>query len=1072
MFHIRRLYTLYQQPNDMELYSTELLNITSNAPKSSSSFHSALNGAGSGASASVGQKNGKGSSSTSSSHHSSTGSLLGNAGTSYSGGNPFGLARKSPFSSGYLVNSSPLVNSNCKIAAHGTHVAMGVKNGLLLINLPEQLDKKSPLSVHHLTNDSKFETSQVQFNPLRSNMLGSTMTNVIQVWDIERMQVSTQQKAELPSEGVKSTPQKRSLIPPSVLSGGSNHAFETHPPNEYLAFSISQAHDRAITDIGWCPKDENLLASCSADTCIRFWDIRTPSNDIKTFCAYTGASILRWHPTEYKVATAHDGEVRIWDMRKQSAYKPVQFLTAHTERLTSLDWSPSKPYEILTTAQDRLIKLWNINSPEEPVISSGVQYPVRMARYTPFGDGIATVAKTQDLAIRIWKPDRELGKLNHIHAFLGHSDDIKSFDFRTIPMPDTLASNEEEEVDYQIVSWSKDWKIKVWRCDSNLRHSLSFGGDTEPLSPNSAAMSQQQYLSKNASHNSSKSRLSNNEYISFEDECNHIPELFLHQVELLNLNEDDRECLLQIHFPDDSREAFQLHIEYPVGYPTYTQPKFTLKNANHSPKLFKNLHKIMEQTAESSLVMHDFCTNKVLKKVLSHLQKLPRPIRTSPLERSSSSPGNADASFNTPAPRTSQAIFTPTGHLLYFNNFSKRTNVTVRKRMAARRKIPRTYEQFKSVLSKSRTRSEKINKQSQVSYIFEHVFTSEFNSADDLSAHQNNTNPPKNALTTVASSEPFPSRIDNRILIYDFRHLFPISYTLATELKVDGSNIQEICMHNRDVCLKAGLKSAGNLWMIISHIADSFLCANPSSSNVPWASHPCGRRTIKSIMDHLFKKRDIQSIAIISCVLSIPQRVNTGRSLGLARSLSQQGENNLIGSDQLKLYNTVRMYYSEILHRWGLDCQRNELLKFVHTTQSKEQALESKSFVIVSRVKCSICHVPAKGLCMVCVNCGHGGHFDHMVPWFEKVDMCPTGCGCACAEYMSSVLAPHSEHMAPSKAHTSGVLSAASHHRRMVSTSDQQLSSSTSTTSTASPGWQKLIFGRFGGAPPRGGTTE
>jgi len=45
---------------------------------------------------------------------------------------------------------------------------------------------------------------------------------------------------------------------------------------------------------------------------------------------------------------------------------------------------------------------------------------------------------------------------------------------------------------------------------------------------------------------------------------------------------------------------------------------------------------------------------------------------------------------------------------------------------------------------------------------------------------------------------------------------------------------------------------------------------------------------------------------------------------------------------------------------------------------------------------CSICRLPVKGSCSICMNCLHGGHVNHFSVWFETHDFCPTGCGCKC----------------------------------------------------------------------------
>ena len=36
------------------------------------------------------------------------------------------------------------------------------------------------------------------------------------------------------------------------------------------------------------------------------------------------------------------------------------------------------------------------------------------------------------------------------------------------------------------------------------------------------------------------------------------------------------------------------------------------------------------------------------------------------------------------------------------------------------------------------------------------------------------------------------------------------------------------------------------------------------------------------------------------------------------------------------------------------------------------------------------------GLLSFCVACGHGGHTLHLMEWFMKNEICPSGCGCYC----------------------------------------------------------------------------
>ena len=51
---------------------------------------------------------------------------------------------------------------------------------------------------------------------------------------------------------------------------------------------------------------------------------------------------------------------------------------------------------------------------------------------------------------------------------------------------------------------------------------------------------------------------------------------------------------------------------------------------------------------------------------------------------------------------------------------------------------------------------------------------------------------------------------------------------------------------------------------------------------------------------------------------------------------------------------------------------------------------------------CSICTNAVRGLFTVCITCGHGGHVEHIIPWFENNTVCPSGCGCSCTLNMFS----------------------------------------------------------------------
>lgn len=48
---------------------------------------------------------------------------------------------------------------------------------------------------------------------------------------------------------------------------------------------------------------------------------------------------------------------------------------------------------------------------------------------------------------------------------------------------------------------------------------------------------------------------------------------------------------------------------------------------------------------------------------------------------------------------------------------------------------------------------------------------------------------------------------------------------------------------------------------------------------------------------------------------------------------------------------------------------------------------------------CHLCQQPVKGLLNWCQVCGHGGHPSCVKKWYEKFEMCPSGCGHKCVSH-------------------------------------------------------------------------
>jgi WD40 repeat protein len=243
--------------------------------------------------------------------------------------------------------------------ATGKYAALAGKKGLYIVDL----DQPTEVSRSLLSN-TKWEVSVVEWNPHPSwkGYIASSANQNTLIWNIED---------DLPLQ------------------------------------STLQSHSRAVSDISWSYFDPNVLATCSADTYINLWDIRDPKKPNKTnaFCGWTaGATQVKWNRLNKLIlASTHNGEVRIWDIRKITS--PVSFITAHMAKIYGLDWSFTAENELVTCSEDKQVKIWDINSPRASKGTIQCGAPAFRAKYAPFGGGIVTMAQKSDFTLRLWNLD-------------------------------------------------------------------------------------------------------------------------------------------------------------------------------------------------------------------------------------------------------------------------------------------------------------------------------------------------------------------------------------------------------------------------------------------------------------------------------------------------------------------------------------------------------------------------------------------------------------------------------------------------------------------------------------------
>ena len=349
-----------------------------------------------------------------------------------------------------------------------------------------------------------------------------------------------------------------------------------------------RGHQRAISDLNWSPWVPELLATCSYDTYVLLWDLRNPDHHIMSFPGWTaGAQQVKFNKmNEHILASSHDTDVKIWDMRKGST--PLTHITAHFSKICGIDWSRTDESEILTCSQDQMIKIWNLEDVSTCLTSITTSAPCWRARFTPFGDGIVSMPQRKDTNLYLWN---RTNPTTPVHKFEGHEQIPTEFVWRQ--RPDNVTDS------WQLITWSKDNHLRFWPITSDIIKSASgIEFEDEMAAPAPIRISSR---SNHLSADSSLYRFSTDSLSSLgpgslnSDVDSTVGDDQLIEDELQRIGNipgisvdrtlwSSRKCIITIETPKlpgvnlTSNSKYQLQVEviYPKNYPDYA-PYFELR---------------------------------------------------------------------------------------------------------------------------------------------------------------------------------------------------------------------------------------------------------------------------------------------------------------------------------------------------------------------------------------------------------------------------------------------------------------------------------------------------------------
>lgn len=600
-------------------------------------------------------------------------------------------------------------------------------------------------------------------------------------------------------------------------------------------------------------------------------------------------------------------------------------------KVQCIDWRPKNSAMLCTATRDGCIRIWNYKTSQEKALASKFQKQigVSLVKFTPCGTGFASCSAVSTLKA----PSLSLWG---IRDFGSSKLSIENAGF--------IGSSTEQVLDMEWTRAEKTYQLCVLFKNKEIKLFDVYSSST-----------QEKLDSKVLGKRQDSGDL--NRKSAFEDFNRYDPQSLSEEIELIRNYisslegvefEEISERSLSVKMLSVNKEnKMECKINLPSLYPRASEPNFEIYTSSGTIDISVKSELIQKLTSTAAhYVSHNqYCLKHCLDTLLSSFHKL-----TNESYRDYLTQENELLSFQSIGP-----FHTRISPALIGAKFGSNDILILFGMVRPLRKSPKTLAEL----------------QHRLQHENRYSFLSLSNSSD---------------LTGEETKQKGTQDTPSLVRAIDLSYLSYFNYNLAKETQFCDNNALEACHANRLLSASHGRQDLVQVWNIILYL---IWCEEQGRTHYVTFM---GKQIIQTAIEHYILIKDIQTLAVITCFLTLYDREHMSTSNN-TRTLE------ILEERQQKLFDHYKSIYAEILSRWELlnsKCQVLKCISEVEGSRTHDISIQIPITTYPTKLLCSVCHIRTQGLATFCPKCRHGGHMQHIQNWFVSNQECPEGCSCLC----------------------------------------------------------------------------